>query len=424
MPLPSPSPTVALRRRNQRVALAVLLGLTFVVVAWMAAPLLVGLALGTVMGFTAEPLHARLLARLRGRRSLASAITTLCGGLVIVGGGVGIIYIVVNELAAAIPAIQARLQAGDGALFGAWGGRALATIHVSPEVLSSRLHDQLRRLDTVAGQAAGMVVQASAGVVLTVVISLWTMYYVLQDWPRIGGHLERLLPLDPRHTRALVDEFRDVGRRAFVGTIAGAVIQGVLAGAGFAAAGVPQPIVWGTVLAITSFIPVVGVPLVWVPAAVVLLASGHVLRTVALVAWCLVVVMAANDYYVKPRLVGHGGMSHPLLMLVALIGGISVFGIAGLIVGPVIMSLFVATARILEREREEDPFVPTGPTREGGTDASPGGDPNPADAPSGVHHRDDLADAIIAPPRRAQPAPRLHLRPRGRRKRTTLPFPG
>jgi predicted PurR-regulated permease PerM len=175
---------------------------------------------------------------------------------------------------------------------------------------------------------------------------------VLLDWPRIGRHLERLLPLDPSHTRALVEEFRDVGRRAFVGTVASAIIQGGLAGLGFLMFGVPHPATGGALLAVTSFIPVVGTLLVWVPAAVWLLTSGHLARALLLTAYCLVVLMAANDYVIRPRLVGSGDDAHPLLTLVALIGGISVFGVAGVIVGPVTLSLFVASARIYERERD------------------------------------------------------------------------
>src|ERR1700684_488141 len=89
------------QRRSQRVALAVLMGLAFVVVAWMAAPLLVGLALGTVMGFTAQPLQSRLALRFR-RRRLASAVTTLLGGLLMAGGGALTIWIVAREIVAAI----------------------------------------------------------------------------------------------------------------------------------------------------------------------------------------------------------------------------------------------------------------------------------------------------------------------------------
>ncbi|MCL2450201.1 MAG: AI-2E family transporter, partial [Polyangiaceae bacterium] len=258
MALPSSSPAAAQRRRHQRVALAVLLVLTFVVVAWMTAPLLVGLALGAVMGFTAQPLHHRLYHRLGERRALASGLMTLAGGLFIVGCAVAIGWIVVGEMGAAIPAIDHRLSAGNGRFFfGPWGERALAAVHLTPEVVVRHIRDQLGRFDAFAAQLAAVIVQASTGFLLTIVISMWTMYYVLQDWGHIEGHLVRLLPLDPRHTRALVDEFRDVGRRAFVGTLVGAAVQGVTAGIGFAITGVPQPIVWGAVMVVTSFIPVI-----------------------------------------------------------------------------------------------------------------------------------------------------------------------
>ena len=107
----------------------------------------------------------------------------------------------------------------------------------------------------------------------------------------------------------------------------------------------------GAILAILSFIPVVGVLLVWVPAALWLLTSGHVVRALMLTAFCLIFVMALHDYVIRPRLVGRGDGANPLITLVSVLGGISVFGVAGVIVGPVVMSLFVATARIYERER-------------------------------------------------------------------------
>ncbi len=329
------------------------MGLTFLLVAWMAAPLLVGLALGTVMGFTAQPLYFRLCERLGHRRRLASGATTLLGGLMVVGGGTIAGWIIVNEVVTAVAGMQSQIAAG-GTLAGPRVWRLLAHVGFERDAVIARLRDEVGRAANLAAQAAGVVVQASAGALLTIVIAMWTMYYVLLDWPRIGRHLERLLPLDPEHTRALVNEFRDVGRRAFVGTVTTAIIQGVLAGIGFAVFGVPQPVTWGAILAMASFIPVIGVLLVWVPGAVWLLAGGHVVRAVLLAIYCLVFVMAANDYVVRPRLVGSRGGAHPLLMLVALLGGISVFGVAGIIVGPVTMSLFVASARIYERDREHD----------------------------------------------------------------------
>ncbi len=339
-------------RRNQRVALAVLMGLTFLVVCWMAAPILVGLALGRVMGFTAQPLYSKLSKRLGQRRKLASAATTLLGGLMAVGGGTAAAWVIVRELVVAVATAQAQIAAGT--LAGPRATRVLTALGLDHDAVIGRLRDEVGRVANLAATAAGVIVQASAGALLTIVIAMWTMYYVLLDWPRIGRHLERLLPLDPSHTRALVAEFRDVGRRAFVGTVATALIQGILAGLGFAIFGVPHPVTGGAILAVTSFIPVIGTLLVWVPAAVWLLTAGHLARALLLTGYCLIVVMAANDYVIRPRLVGSSDGAHPLLTLVALIGGISVFGVAGVIVGPVILSLFVASARIYEREREQD----------------------------------------------------------------------
>jgi predicted PurR-regulated permease PerM len=350
-----PSPATA--RRAQRVALGILMGLTFLVVAWMAAPLLVGLALGTVMGFTAQPFYSGLTKRLGKRRKVASAVTTLLGGLMVVGGGTIAAWVVARELVAAVAIAQQQLAARP--LDGPRAARVLHALGLDRDVVFAKLRDEIGRAANLAATAAGVVVQASAGALLTVVIAMWTMYYVLLDWPRIGRHLERLLPLDPSHTRALVDEFRDVGRRAFVGTVASAIIQGCVAGVGFLIFEVPHPATGGALLALTSFIPVVGTLLVWVPAAIWLLTSGHLARALLLTAYCLVLVMAANDYVIRPRLVGSGEDAHPLLTLVALVGGISVFGVAGVIVGPVALSLFLASARIYERERELDLAVLT-----------------------------------------------------------------
>ena len=253
------------QRRSQRVALAVLMGLAFIVVAWMAAPLLVGLALGAVMGFTAQPLCGRLVPRMKHRRRLASAVTTLLGGLLMAGGGAFAIWIIAREIVAAIALIQTMMGPRGPTILGPRMLRALEAVGIQREVVLARLQEELGHLANLAAEGAGILVQASFGVILTLIVALWTMYYVLIDWQRIAYHLEHVLPLDPEHTRALVTEFREVGRTAFLGTLASAIIQGILAGIGFEAFGVPQGITWAAVLAVASFIPVVGVPLVWVP---------------------------------------------------------------------------------------------------------------------------------------------------------------
>jgi predicted PurR-regulated permease PerM len=185
---------------------------------------------------------------------------------------------------------------------------------------------------------------------LGLLIALITELYVLVEWPRLSLRLEAILPLDPQHTRALMIEFRDVSRGALLGTVATAVIQGMLAAVAYAFAGVPTPVTWGLVTAISSLLPVVGTFFVWAPIAGYELWIGQIGSSVFVLAWGFLVVSIATDYVIRPRLVGKRGGGHPLLMIVSLIGGIQVMGLAGLIVAPILMSLFLAVLKIHERE--------------------------------------------------------------------------
>jgi len=338
---------------RQRTALAVLLLLAFVAAVWVAAPLYVGVVFGMVMAFSAHPLYERLARRLGGRRPLAAALTTVLGGTIMLAGSAGLVFVVVRQLLALTDVAQQKLATSTPqGLIGERGVRLLDALHVDHAQLLARAQEQLGSLSGQAARSAGVLVSTTASAVLCVVIALFCMYYVFLDWPRLATRLERVLPLDPQHTRALVAEFREVARTAFVGTIATGVAQGLLAGAGFAAAGVPQPLIWGVLAIIVSFVPVFGTALVWAPVAVWLLLEGRPVAAVFVIAWSLGIVMALSDYVIRPRLVGIQRRSHPLLTLLGLVGGIQVFGLAGLIVGPVVMSLFVAILRIYERDSD------------------------------------------------------------------------
>jgi predicted PurR-regulated permease PerM len=342
-------------KRGRRIALAVLMLLAFLMVAYIAAPLWVGLVLGTVMAFTAQPLYRRLTAALGERRSLAAAFTTIIGGIVTAAGATAAGWILTREAINIVGLVQKRVASGSFSdALGEKGNRVLQSLGIDRNAFATKLESEVSKLAGHAAEAAGVIVQATTSALLTLIIALWTMYYVLLEWPKIALRLERLLPLDPRHTRALVLEFRDVGRSAFIGTIATAIVQGIFAGVGFAVAGIPHPVTWGIVTAIASFLPVIGTGLVWVPMGIYCIMNGRLWWGVFVFAWGALVVMAVSDYVVRPRLVGSKGQGHPLLMLIALLGGIEVFGLAGLIVGPVLMSLFLAIVRIYEREAIAD----------------------------------------------------------------------
>src|SRR5262249_47422103 len=147
--------------------------------------------------------------------------------------------------------------------------------------------DSVSSISTHATQAAGFILQTTSTALLTVVFTLFTMFYVTLEWPSLMHHLECLLPLEQRHTRALFLELREVGRGVFLGTIGSAVVQGALAGVGLAIAGVPRALTLALLTIFSSFLPVFGTALVWAPAAAFLFATGKPGQAVFVIAWGL-----------------------------------------------------------------------------------------------------------------------------------------
>lgn len=353
LPQLSDWPVAARTVQRRHIALGVLLLLSFLAAARLVAPVWLGIVFGALMAFTAQPLYRRVTARLGGRRHIAALLTTvLTGGACVVGGSVAV-YVLTRELFGVVALLQHRLESGTLAgLVGEQAVRVVERMGLNEVEVMHRIQNELASAATYAAEAAGLVLQTTATAVVGLVIGCITMYCVLVDWPSIPLRLERILPLDPHHTRALVLEFRDIGRSAIVGTMATAIFQGVVASIGFTISDLPHAVTWGLFTALASFFPVLGTAIVWVPVCLYFLSRGQISHAVLQAIWGLFLVVGIGDYVLRPRLVGRKGKGHPLLMLVAALGGIQVFGLAGIVVGPVTMSLFLAILTIYERETE------------------------------------------------------------------------
>ena len=346
----TPVPLESSQRRTRIVALGVALLGAFLAVARLVAPLWIGIAFGTVMAFTAQPLFRLLCRRLVHRRKVAAALTTAISGIVWCAAGAGIAYVFTREAVSVGSVLKAKIDRGSlEGLVGARAAHLVDGLGISRHAIMAELMNKASIAADDLGRAAGLLLQTTGAMVLGLVIGLMTMYYVLIEWVNLAVKLERVLPLDPRHTRLLVLEFRDVGRSAMVGSIATALIQGVLGGAAYAVAGIPHAVTFALLTFVGSFLPAIGTGLVWIPLGIYLLVTGQVVTGVLLLLFCAVVVVGVSDYVIRPRLVGKE--EHPLLTLLALLGGLEVFGLPGLLVGPMLMALFVAILRIYEREQ-------------------------------------------------------------------------
>jgi predicted PurR-regulated permease PerM len=182
--------------------------------------------------------------------------------------------------------------------------------------------------------------RATALFIFHFVVLLYTMFFFLKGGPGLLRTFLNYLPLTEADKQRMLEKFVSVTRATLKGTILIGMAQGVLAGLAFWAVGLDGAIFWGTVMTVLSIIPAIGSALIWVPAAVILVATGEVWRGVILAAFCGLVV-GSIDNVLRPRLVGKDTKLHELLIFFSTLGGLMLFGATGFILGPILAALFV-----------------------------------------------------------------------------------
>ncbi|MBK5931161.1 AI-2E family transporter [Halochromatium salexigens] len=174
---------------------------------------------------------------------------------------------------------------------------------------------------------------------LTVVFS-YTLFFFLIDGDKVVRAILYYLPLEEHDERLILSKFTTVTQAMVVGTLLIGMLQGTLAGIAFAVAGVSNAVFWGTVMAVLSIIPGIGSALVWVPASILLIVQGALGAGLGLMLFCLLVV-GSVDNLLRPSLVGKHTDMHELMIFFGTLGGLFTFGMAGLLIGPLIASLFI-----------------------------------------------------------------------------------
>ncbi len=172
-------------------------------------------------------------------------------------------------------------------------------------------------------------------------VFLYSLFFFLIDGHKLIQRILYYLPLHSRDEQILLDKFSSVTRATFKGTVLIGILQGGLAGVAFAIAGISDALFWGTVMAVLSIIPNVGASLIWAPAVAILIAQGKILTGILLGLFCGLVV-GTLDNLLRPILVGKDTKMHELMIFLSTLGGILMFGLPGLFVGPIIGSLLIS----------------------------------------------------------------------------------
>lgn len=361
---------------------------TFAVLAYLVVRILTPFAVpimwGALLAFMLYPLHERLL-RKRGNNVSAGVLTlatflTVAGpifffGLVVVEQATSLLTRFQTEASNRnLPAVQLVLEFKPVQLLLEKAGEF--TSLSKEQVLKSFTDAAQDALQSLASLSTQVVVGA-VDIISKFGLTLFLLFFLLRDGKGMLEQGIRLVPMTRARKDDLTQTLGGVTRAVVLGTSVTALVQGTLLGIGFAISGLPSPLVFGVLGAIASLIPVVGTALVWVPAVLTLFAQGHTGWAIFLVLWCVVLV-AGSDNVVRPLIISGRSNASTLLVFVGIIGGVGVFGVAGIFMGPLVLTLVQTlleyAGQELPRPSSPVPVAPEAP-------ALPPPPPTIADAP-------------------------------------------
>ncbi|MDD5593640.1 MAG: AI-2E family transporter [Candidatus Margulisbacteria bacterium] len=187
------------------------------------------------------------------------------------------------------------------------------------------------------------ILRAIPNLVLNIFITIFSTYYFLKHAGEIYKYLQEMLPLPAGKYKQIVARFDDLSRGVIMGQVVVGTLQGALAGIGFIVIGLPNPVLWGFLTAIISIIPLLGAALVWFPIFIYLLIKGLYLGGLWKAIFLLIYgtfVVSLIDNILKPKIVGEHANIHPLIVLFGILGGIQLFGLPGILIGPLILTIF------------------------------------------------------------------------------------
>ncbi|MFL5379438.1 MAG: AI-2E family transporter, partial [Myxococcales bacterium] len=323
----------------------------FVLVIWpFRAPLFLAVVLAAVF----QRPFLRTSALLRGRRKLASALLTLAVFFAIVLPFASIAAFAVRESLVGLDYLRSELGVTNvtDLKSGQLPPRAEAAINRTLGVVHlnrAQVQEGITRVSEEIRTAAPELLASSGRAAFHTVVMLIALYFLLLEGRVLIEWLGTVSPLQARQTHELLTEFRKVSNASVVGSVVSALGQGILTAIGFAITGVPHALFFGLLTAIASFVPVVGTAIVWVPAVLLLGATGHMTAAIVLAAWCLVFVIG-GEHVGKPLLLRGQVEMHTGLVFLSLLGGLEVFGLLGIIIGPLIVSFFLALMRMYRRD--------------------------------------------------------------------------
>ncbi len=352
-------------RHGFLIAFVIAISAAFLAMVWTFA---LTILMAAIFAGLSYPSYRRLQDRMGGRAALAAVATLILLLVLVLAPLLVVLAAGANEALRITQTVGPRLQQfvdEPGALQERLQGLPFYA-YVEPyrrEILT-KTAELVGDTSKFLFSALSATTVATAVFLFHFVVLLYTMFFCLTDGPQLLRGIMGYLPLADVDKARMLDKFLSVTRATLKGTILIGGAQGLLGGLAFWFVGIEGPIFWGTVMTVLSIIPGVGGALVWVPAAIVMALTGNIWGALGLSLFCALVV-GSVDNLLRPRLVGRDTQMHELMIFFSTLGGLSLFGATGFILGPVLAALFLTAWEMFgvafRQEIEESSAALVGP---------------------------------------------------------------
>ena len=307
------------------------------------APFIVPLTWAAVLVVVTYPAYEWLA--LRMRPSAAAAASTAAITLILIAPTVFVMIAFVRQGVEAVQSLQFSMAAGHLTwLSNAWDHLQDRFPSLGSDDVVTTIHRYTEAAAAFVAAKLGTILKNTAVFFFHLFVTILAMFYLYRDGDAMVERLRQVLPLDSAQGDRILGDAQELIFASVTSSLAAAVVHALLGGFAFAVTGIKAPLFWGVMMGFFSFIPVVGSALVWVPATISLMIGGHVGAGIFLVIFCAVVV-GLVDNVMRPWLISGRAELGGLLVFISVLGGISVFGLLGVVLGPIIVA---TTASLLD----------------------------------------------------------------------------
>jgi predicted PurR-regulated permease PerM len=329
--------------------LLVLVAVVSLLFLHMIRPFLLAILMAALFTVMTRPLYLRLVVLLRGNRYLASFVNLLLLLVLVLIPLSLLLAVFVSQaidVGQTLTPLVAKALKERGSV-AVWLQEVPYHSYLVPyeAQIGAKAAEAVNALGRLLVDGLSSVALGTANFLFMSLVFFYTLFFFQLDGPKVLERILYYLPLNDSDERGMLDKFTAVTRAMIKGTLVIGLLQGGLAGVAFAVVGLQNAVFWGTVMALLSIVPGIGSAVVWVPASIILAVQGHILAGTALTLFCGLVV-GSLDNVLRPRLVGKTTNMHELMIFLGTLGGLFTFGMPGLLIGPLVASLFLTVWEI------------------------------------------------------------------------------